>query len=86
MKKRIISVGVIGLVAAALLSGCSSASGVKTLDAQPFSEIAAKSSTYVMDVRTPGEFATGHLINAHNIDVESANFGAEIAKLDKHAT
>lgn len=81
--KRIIA---LSLIAAALLSGCSSSSSVKTLDAQAFSEVAAKSSTYVLDVRTPGEFVTGHLVNAHNIDVEANTFGAEIAKLDKHAT
>ncbi|OIQ79061.1 putative adenylyltransferase/sulfurtransferase MoeZ [mine drainage metagenome] len=81
--KRIIA---LSLMAAALLSGCSSSSSVKTLDAQAFSEIAAKSSTYVLDVRTPGEFIAGHLVNAHNIDVEASNFGTEIAKLDKNAT
>lgn len=76
------------LIAVSLLSGCSSSSSsaVKTLDAQAFSEIAAKSSTYVLDVRTPGEFAAGHLTNAHNIDVEASTFGNEIGKLDKHAT
>jgi phage shock protein E len=74
------------VLAAALLSGCSANSSVKNLDAQPFSQIAATSSTYVLDVRTPGEFATGHLTNAHNIDVEASTFDSEIAKLDKHAT
>lgn len=74
------------LMAVALLSGCSSSSAIKNLDVQPFSQIAAESSTYVLDVRTPGEYAAGHLPNAHNINVESSTFGAEIAKLDKHAT
>lgn len=74
------------LVFAALLTGCSSSSATKNLDAQAFSEIAAASSTYVLDVRTPGEFAAGHLTNAHNIDVESNTFSADIAKLDKQAT
>jgi len=73
------------LLAAALLSGCSSNSSIKNLDAQPFSQIAAQSSTYVLDVRTPAEFAAGHLANAHNINVESNTFTSEIAKLDKHA-
>jgi phage shock protein E len=74
------------LLAVALLSGCSSNSSIKNVDAQPFSQVAATSSTYVLDVRTPGEFATGHLANAHNIDVEASTFASEIAKLDKHAT
>jgi rhodanese-related sulfurtransferase len=39
-----------------------------------------------LDVRTAGEFAEGHLVNALNINVESGNFEAEIANLDKNAT
>jgi phage shock protein E len=81
--KRIIALSVF---AAVLLSSCSSSNSVKGMDAQAFSQIATTSSTYVLDVRTPGEFAAGHLANAHNIDVESSTFGSAILKLDKHAT
>ncbi len=80
--KRIVASG---LIIVSLLSGCSSSSAVKNLDAQQFNKITSASSTYVLDVRTPDEFAAGHLPNAHNISVDSAMFGAEIAKLDKHA-
>ena len=38
----------------------------------------------MLDVRTPGEFATGHIENAINIDVEGMTFDSEIAKLDKN--
>ena len=38
----------------------------------------------VLDVRTAGEFAAGHIENAINIDVESGTFDSEIAKLDKN--
>jgi rhodanese-related sulfurtransferase len=37
----------------------------------------------VVDVRTPGEFTGGHLKNAENIDVNSADFEQKIATLDK---
>lgn len=37
----------------------------------------------VIDVRTPEEFAEGHLQNARNIDWNGNNFQAEILKLDK---
>ncbi len=80
--KRIVA---FGLITVSLLSGCSSSSAVRNLDAQQFSKITAASSTYVLDVRTPDEFAAGHLPNAHNINVDSTMFGAQIAKLDKHA-
>ena len=42
--------------------------------------------TAVVDVRTPAEFAEGHLDGAVNIDFESGNFASEIAKLDPTGT
>jgi rhodanese-related sulfurtransferase len=36
----------------------------------------------IIDVRTPGEFAAGHLDGAVNIDVQAADFGDRIAELD----
>ncbi len=37
----------------------------------------------IIDVRTPGEFASGHLEGAINIDVQSADFAAQVMELDK---
>lgn len=37
----------------------------------------------LLDVRTPDEFATGHLQGAVNIDVEDPAFDTRIAALDK---
>lgn len=37
----------------------------------------------VIDVRTPAEYAAGHLAGARNIDVEGGDFAAGIASLDK---
>jgi rhodanese-related sulfurtransferase len=42
--------------------------------------------TAVIDVRTPDEFASGHLAGALNIDVEGADFAGAIASLDKTGT
>jgi rhodanese-related sulfurtransferase len=42
--------------------------------------------TIVLDVRTPAEFATGHLPGAQNIDIEGPDFASGIAALDKTAT
>lgn len=36
----------------------------------------------VIDVRTPEEFAEGHIEGAINVDVKGENFEAELAKLD----
>lgn len=40
----------------------------------------------VVDVRTPAEFAAGHIAGAINIDVESGDFSNAIVSLDKSAT
>ena len=37
----------------------------------------------LIDVRTPYEYADGHIENARNIDVSVASFDTEIDKLDK---
>jgi len=39
---------------------------------------------YLVDVRTPEEFDGGHLQYATNINFNSPEFKAQIAKLDKH--
>ncbi len=36
----------------------------------------------IIDVRTAGEFADGHILNALNIDVSSADFASRISQLD----
>ena len=41
---------------------------------------------FIIDVRTPEEFATGYLENAVNIDYNSAAFSDEIKTLDKNRT
>lgn len=40
----------------------------------------------LLDVRTPLEFAEGHIENSKNIDISASNFESEIDKLDKDQT
>ena len=42
--------------------------------------------TSVIDVRSAGEFAAGHLEGAINIDVEANDFATEVGKLDMAGT
>ncbi|MEO0023625.1 MAG: hypothetical protein RL196_66 [Actinomycetota bacterium] len=42
--------------------------------------------TSVIDVRTPEEFAAGHLDGAINIDVDGADFAGAVSALDKAGT
>jgi rhodanese-related sulfurtransferase len=43
----------------------------------------AEGELVVLDVRTPGEFAEGHIVGALNLDFRSADFEAELDLLDK---
>jgi len=40
----------------------------------------------ILDVRTPQEYAEGHLANAANIDFNRSDFAQKIGKLDKSKT
>ena len=40
-------------------------------------------SVVVVDVRTPAEYKSGYIKGAQNIDMKSADFQTEAAKLDK---
>lgn len=67
-----------------LLTACSGSSAkINNLNADSFVSEIKNSAVVVLDVRTAGEFAAGHIENAINIDVEGMNFDSEIANLDK---
>ncbi|MEO6144804.1 MAG: rhodanese-like domain-containing protein [Dermatophilaceae bacterium] len=55
------------------------------LAASDFSAALSQPGTIVLDVRTPAEFASGHLPQAKNIDIEGPDFATQIAALDKSA-
>lgn len=60
------------------------AQSVKQLDPQSFEKKLKESKgANLVDVRTPGEYAQGHLANAVMIDVNSNDFKSRVAKLDK---
>ncbi len=72
----------------ATLSACSGGdSGPLAFDgghvgADRFAEAVATEGVVVIDVRTPAEYAEGHLPDAVNIDVQGADFDAQVAQLD----
>ena len=78
---------VFALIASALLlAGCSTSSSAIDLSVTEFSAKVAEAGVITLDVRTPGEFAEGHVEGARLIDFQSGNFENEIATLDKNAT
>lgn len=84
------------MAAAVLLGGCSrgtvtvtpgptvaSVPGIgRSLTPSDFAAAAKLPGTVLLDVRTPTEFAAGHIPGAGNVDVTSATFAQEIAALD----
>jgi phage shock protein E len=73
---------VLALAVAAIVAGCgstsdSAAGGVRKVGAAE--AVKMLDSRTVIDVRTPSEFAAGHVAGARNIDVEAADFGSKNA-------
>jgi len=64
----------------AFLLGCFSGCAqtvFKDADVQEFEKITAEKSVVILDVRTPQEFADGHIKDAVNIDVKADSFKDE---------
>jgi len=85
MKKHL---GIYVVFAAMVLVGCtngqSQSAGGNNLQATDFAQkIKELPGATVLDVRTPEEFAKGHLPNAENADWNGGDFNAQITKLDK---
>lgn len=53
------------------------------LSADAFAAAMTAPKTVLLDVRTPAEFAAGHLQGARNIDINGGNFEALVGALDK---
>jgi phage shock protein E len=87
--RRALAACLLSVTAGAALVGC--AEDVPVPDATQLtsaSEVtsALSEGAVVIDVRTPSEFAEGHLADALNIDVSSKTFAAKVGALDKGKT
>lgn len=67
------------------VAGCSSGTATSVGPAE-FEKLTQEPGVVVLDVRTPAEFAEGHLPNAVNLDVESPTFASGVGQLDQNAT
>ena len=88
MKNKLL-IGIISIFVTSLtLTSCSSggSSAITNVDAQTFIKEIQSENVQIIDVRTYGEYASGHLQGALNIDVESGAFDSGISNLDKNAT
>ena len=80
------------LAALALVAGCGGGTGtvapetvIETVDPGAASALleAPPAGLVVLDVRTPEEFAAGHLAGAVNLDFYAATFADDLAALDR---
>lgn len=72
-------------VALGLCTGVATSAGEFTsLSVVEFSAAIKKDSVVIVDVRTPAEYKSGYIAGATNIDIKSAEFNTEAAKLDKN--
>ena len=59
---------------------------VQTVNADEFERLSKLPEHPVLDVRTPAEFAAGHLPGAINLDWKAKDFAEKVAALDKSKT
>jgi phage shock protein E len=89
MKRSWLVVGGIMLAVMGLVSGCAgsspTAAGVTEVDATGFLAAATQPDVVIVDVRSPQEYAEGHLPGSVNISVEAEDFAQRIAQLDPSA-
>jgi thioredoxin 1 len=86
MKKIILSITLVlsFLVAACQQSANNGKSVNEKVSIEQFEKLMAeKSNAIILDVRTPEEFAAGHVKGAVNLNIHDAAFKSGLAKLDK---
>lgn len=76
LKRILVALGFCSAIAA-------NAGEFTSLSVTEFASAIKNDSVIVVDVRTPSEYKSGYIKGAQNIDMKSADFQTEAAKLDK---
>ena len=72
------------LILFVLNTSCTNSQNFKSVDVAEFKTTLEKTTdAQLLDVRTPGEFAGGHISNAKNADWNGSDFDTQVANLDK---
>jgi rhodanese-related sulfurtransferase len=83
----LVTVGLFAIVACAKLPTAAPTSKFPNLSGPQAQELMKKNQGRadfaVLDVRTPAEFAAGHLAGAVNVDFRAADFAARASKLER---
>lgn len=76
----------VGLSAALLCWSALAQQKFKNIDVEEFDKLRQQTNSVVLDVRTPREFAAGHIPGATNIDWNGADFAKRVSALDRSKT
>ena len=76
--KRILLLGALVLIGAYVYSQHRASATFKSVGNAEFTRIIADTTVQLVDVRTPAEFAAGHIPEAVNIDVRGEKFDEEV--------
>jgi phage shock protein E len=90
MSRRLLTLLTLALVALFAVAACDSTSDTateapgahKVSAADAVALIESENPPVVIDVRTPEEYASGHVAGAINMDVNGADFSSQISELD----
>lgn len=67
-----------------VISSCQAQKFTESTDTKTFEEkLRTTPEKVILDVRTPKEYASGHIAGAINIDYEDTSFKSKMARLDK---
>ncbi len=91
-RAAVLLAALLAAVAAMTLTGCSTETAPEDVafdgshvSASTFAAATEVDGVTVIDVRTPAEYAEGHLPGALNLDINGADFAAQVAELDPEA-
>jgi len=65
-----------------MLFGCRNGEKIITLGIEEFAKVVEQTNVRLIDVRTPKEYAEGHLSEAENIDVKDSLFAERIKEIE----
>lgn len=76
---KVISIFIAAAVVLIAVSCLSPKKGYRSVTAEEFSDIISNDpEVQILDVRTPAEYDEGHIYNAINVDVKSAQFEKQV--------
>ena len=86
MKRNLVRLVLASLLVLPLAVACSSSDEGAVPTGAPAAEQAKADGATVIDVRTPEEFAAGHVAGATNLNYESSDFASQVAELEQGDT